>query len=95
MKKIQVTVIPKQANIQVIELDASFIVRVAKLQARLEPIISSAKHVKTKFNESTQKREEIVDEKGNKVVEYSSIDGKFIAEEVLPFFDELIEAFEE
>ena len=94
MKKIQITTIPKQANVQVIELDASFIVRVARLQAKLEPLIDSAKRVKRKYNEELGKREDELNEKGQKVYEYCDVDGNFIAEEVLPFFTELIEAFE-
>ena len=95
MKKIQVTTVPKQANVQVIELNASVIARVVRLQAKLEPIVSGSKCVKTEYNEATQKREEVLDENGNKVYDYSSIDGKFVIEEVVPFFDELCAAFEE
>ncbi len=95
MKKIQVTTMPMQAEVQMIMLNASFIVRVARLQAKLEPMIESIKRIKTKYNDETGKREEEVDENGEKVYEYRDLDGKFVAEEVLPFFNELVKAFEE
>lgn len=95
MKKIQVTSIKKEANVQIIELDASFIARVVRLQAKLEPVLVDAKRVKTKYNEVTQKREEVLDEKGNKTYEYRAIDSKLVVDEVMPFLEELCAAFEE
>lgn len=95
MKKIQVTTIPKQANIQVIELDASFIARVVRLQAKLEPILVDAKRAKTRYNDTTQKREEVRDEKGNKTYEYKTIPSELVVDEVMPFLEELCAAFEE
>ena len=95
MKKIQVTPIKKEAFVQVIELNASFIARVVRLQAKLEPILIDAKRAKTKYNEVTQKREEILDENGNKTYEYKTIPSEFVVDEVMPFLEELCEAFEE
>jgi len=95
MKKIQVSTIEKMANVQIIELNASFIARVVRLQAQLEPLVRDITRTKHKFNEETKKYEDVLDENGNKVIEYDQIDGKVLAETVLPFFDELCEAFEE
>lgn len=95
MKKIQVTTIEKMANVQIIELNASFIARVVKLQVQLEPLVKNITHTKRKFNEETKKYEDVLDENGNKVIEYDQVDGKILAETVLPFFDELVKAFEE
>lgn len=95
MKKIQVTTIEKMASVQVIELNASFIAKVVRLQAKLEPILVDAKRVKTRYNEATQKREEILDEKGNKVYEYRTIPSELVVDEVMPFLEELCAAFEE
>lgn len=95
MKKIQITTIEKMANVQVIELNASFIARVVRLQAKLEPVLIDAKHAKTKYNEVIQKREEILDEKGNKTYEYKTIPSELVVDEVMPFLKELCEAFEE
>lgn len=95
MKKIQVTTIEKMASVQVIELDASFIAKVVRLQAKLEPILVDAKRVKTRYNEVTQKREEMQDEKGNKIYEYRTIPSELVVDEVMPFLKELCDAFEE
>lgn len=95
MKKIQVTTTKKEAFVQVIELNASFIARVVRLQAKLEPILIDAKRVKVRYNDTTQKREEILDEKGNKVYEYKTIPSELVVDEVMPFLEELCAAFEE
>ena len=95
MKKIQVTTIEKMASVQVIELNASFIAKVVRLQAKLEPILVDAKRVKTRYNEVTQKREEMLDEKGNKIYEYRTIPSELVVDEVMPFLEELCAAFEE
>ena len=95
MKKIQITTIEKMASVQVIELNASFIAKVVRLQAKLEPILVDAKRVKTRYNEVTQKREEILDEKGNKIYEYRTIPSELVVDEVMPFLEELCAAFEE
>ena len=95
MKKIQVTTIEKMANVQIIELNASFIARVVRLQAQLEPIVENITRTKRKFNDETKKYDDVLDENGKKVIEYDQVDGRILAETVLPFFDELCEAFEE
>ena len=95
MKKIQVTTIEKMANVQIIELNASFIARVVRLQAQLEPIVKDITRIKRKFNDETKEYEDVQDENGNNVIEYNRVDGKILAETVLPFFDELCKAFEE
>ena len=95
MKKIQVTTIEKMANIQVIELNASFISRVVRLQVQLEPLVEKITRIKRKFNDETKEYEDVLDENGNKIIEYDRVDGRILVENVLPFFDELVKAFEE
>ena len=95
MKKIQVTTIEKVANVQVIELNASFIARVVRLQAQLEPLAKDITRIKRKFNDAEKKYEEVLDENGNKVIEYDRVDGRILVETILPFFNEICEAFEE
>jgi len=95
MKKIQVTTIEKMANVQIIELNASFIARAVRLQAQLEPLVKNIIRTKKKFNDETNKYEDVLDENGNKVIDYDRVEGSILAETILPFFDELVEAFEE
>lgn len=95
MKKIQITTIEKMANVQVIELNASFIARVVRLQAQLEPLVNSITRTKRRYNDDEKKYEDVLDENGNKIIEYDRVDGIILAETVLPFFDELVKAFEE
>jgi len=95
MKKIQISTIEKVANVQVIELDAAFIARAVRLQAKLEPIVKDATRNKRKFNDETKEYEDVLDENGNKVIIYDKVDASILAETVLPFFDELCKAFED
>ena len=95
MKKIQVTTIEKMANVQIIELNASFIARVVRLQAQLEPLVKDITRTKRRYNDDEKKYEDVLDENGNKIIEYDRVDGIILAETVLPFFDELVKAFEE
>ena len=95
MKRIQVTTIEKMANVKIIELNASFIARVVRLQAQLEPVVRDITRNKRKFNDEIKKYEDVLDENGNKVIEYDRVDGKILAETVLPFLNEIVEAFEE
>lgn len=95
MKKIQITTVEKMANVQVIELNASFIARVVRLQAQLEPLVKDITRTKRKFNDEEKKYEDVLDENGNKVIDYDRVDGRILAETILPFFNEICEAFEE
>ena len=95
MKKIQISTIEKMANVQIIELNASFIARVVRLQAKLEPLVKDITRTKRRYNDEEKKYEDVLDENGNKVIEYERVDGKILAETILPFFDELCKAFEE
>ena len=95
MKKIQVTTIEKMANVQIIELNASFIARVVRLQAQLKPLVENITRTKRRYNDDEKKYEDVLDEDGNKIIEYDRVDGIILAETVLPFFDELVKAFEE
>ena len=95
MKKIQITTVEKMASVQIIELNASFIARVVRLQAQLEPMVENITRTKRKFNEETKKYEDVIDENGNKVIEYDRVDGKILVETILPFFNEICEAFDE
>lgn len=95
MKKIQITTVEKMANVQVIELNTSFIARVVRLQAQLEPLVKDITRTKRKFNDEEKKYEDVLDENGNKVIDYDRVDGRILAETILPFFNEICEAFEE
>lgn len=92
-KKIQMSSVKKECQIQVIELNAYLISKVVKAQVLLENAIN--KKEKTKWNDSTQKSEKVLDEKGNPTYSYSSVSGELLDEKVLSILSELVEAFEE
>lgn len=92
-KKIQISSVKKECQIQVIELNAYLISKVVKAQVLLESAIN--KKEKTKWDDTAQKSIKVVDEKGNPTYDYKSVDGKFLDEKVLSILNELAEAFEE
>lgn len=92
-KKIQMSSVKKECQIQVIELNAYLISKVVKAQVLLENAIN--KKEKTKWNDNTQKSEKVLDEKGNPTYSYSSVSGELLDEKVLSILNELVEAFEE
>ena len=92
MAKIQMSTVKREANIQVIEINSYLISKIIKAQVVLENAIN--KQERTKWNDSTQKSEKVLDEKGNPTYSYKSVDGKILDEKVLPILTELVEAFE-
>lgn len=92
-KKIQMSSVKKECQIQVIELNAYLISKVVKAQVLLENAIN--KKEKTKWNDNTQKSEKVLDEKGNPTYSYSSVCGELLDEKVLSILNELVEVFEE
>ena len=95
MKKIQLSSIEELAKISIIKLDTSFITRAVKAQLLLESAITKAKKPKEKFNETTQKYEKVLDENGNQVYSYNSINPEDLDTIVLPFLKDLVDAMEE
>lgn len=94
-KKIQVSTVRQEADVQVIALNAYFIAKAVKMQLELENICMCAKDVCKKFNDETKKYEDVLDENGNKTYRYNRVDSEPLVERILPFLQELTKAFEE
>lgn len=82
MKKIQLGTVKKEANVQVIYLDASFISKAVKAKINADMV----------SEEMLQKSEE---GKFTKQIFLSADSARRTVNEVLPFLQELIDAFEE
>lgn len=93
MKKIQVSTVEKTCNVQVIELNAYIISKVVKAQVVLENAIG--KKERTKWNNSTEKYDKVLDANGNPEYSYNKVEGELLDEKVLNVLNELVEAFEE
>ena len=61
----------------------------------MESLVKDITRTKRRYNDENKKYEDVLDESGNKVIEYDKIDGTILAETILPFFNEIVEAFEE
>ena len=92
MKKIQISSVKRECQVEVIDLNSYIISKIVRAQVSLESALG--KKEKTEWNEATQKREKVLDEKGNQVYTYNSVPGELLAERVLPLLNELVEAFE-
>lgn len=100
MKKIQVSTVEMNANVEVINVNTYFVSKVVKAYIRLKDALEQAKHTKQEFkmvDEKTGKKEwvDVLDENANPIIEYRTIDGNMINDDVMPLLNELVEAFEE
>lgn len=91
--KIQISTIEKTCNVQVIELNAYLISKVVKAQVLLENAIG--KKERTKWNNSTEKYDKVLDANGNPEYSYNKVDGELLDAKVLCILNELVEAFEQ
>lgn len=94
MNKIQIQTVKQTCDVQVIGINAYFITKAIKAQIAVETAVENAKRNETRYNDETKKIEDVLDENGNKIIKYNNIEGKLIAEKVLPFLTELVNAFE-
>ena len=99
MAKIQVSTVTKQANVQVIELNAYAITKIVKAQIHLKDALKNAEHKKQEYkvvDNETGKKEwvNVLDENGNEIVEYHGVDGDMLNNEVMPLLQELVDALE-
>lgn len=99
MAKIQVSTVTKQANVQVIELNAYAITKIVKAQIRLKDALKNAEHKKREYKVVDDETGEkawvnVLDENGNEIVEYSNVDGSMLNNEVMPLLQELVDALE-
>ena len=90
--KIQISSVQKTANVQVIELDCSFVANVFNAKFALECALKDTKREKTKFNEDTKEYEKVLDENGTQVYTYNRCDSEMLHNEVLPFLQDLANA---
>lgn len=105
MKKIQVSTVRQEANVEVIYVNAAFISKVVKAHVAATNIIEEAKENGTiveptvpviDANGNTVDERE-TDKNGKPITEYRCADGALIAlnETIAPLLSELVNAFEE
>lgn len=99
MAKIQVSTVTKQANVQVIELNAYAITKIVKAQIRLKDALKNAERKKQEYKVVDDETGEkswvsVLDENGNEIVEYNNVDGNMLNNEVMPLLQELVDALE-
>lgn len=97
MAKIKIQTVKQMADVQVIPVNSSLVFRVARAHLILSNIIAGAKHKKQQYirdekDPKNNRWEDVLDANGNNVIEYHSVDGQMIAEDILPLINELAEA---
>lgn len=102
MKKIQISTVEMTSKAQVIVLNSHLVVRATKAAMHCEQILQDSRRslMKPVENKETGCYENVpeVDEKGNVVYEYYTLDQyrvQALFEEVLPFLQDLSNALEE
>jgi predicted Holliday junction resolvase-like endonuclease len=94
-KKIEVSTMRMEADVQVINVSSRLIYLALKAQMTLERLIDEATHETTKWNDVEKKWETQVDENGEPIFKIDSISGKAVSEHVMPFLNELVDALKE
>lgn len=104
MKKIQVSTVQKQANVEVIDLNSYFIAKAVKAQLvahnAIDPMVCEATRPVVESNGKVKKDEHGDDmfetvkfiERNNQITPEAL---QTILDDVIPFLDELVKAFEE
>jgi hypothetical protein len=99
MKKIQVSTVKMNADVEVINISSYLVAKVMKAHIRLSDALDSAKHVKQEYKEVDESGKgdwvNVLDENGKPVIEYNSIDGNMLNEDIMPLLQELVDAFNE
>ena len=99
MKKIQVTTVTKNANVQVIELNAYIISKVIRAQVQLEALlrgtIRTKKEYKAVDEEGHKEWVDVLDENGNTIPLYDCVASETLHNNIMPLLNELVNAFEE
>lgn len=92
--KIQIVAIEQNALVESINLNTYLVSKLIKAQLTVESLLNNAKKKKREYNKDTSVWNDVLDENGNNVIEYGSIDGQIVYERVRPILDELVAAFE-
>lgn len=99
MKKIQVSTVKMNADVEVINMSSYLVAKVMKAHIRMSDALNGAKHVKQEYKEVDESGRKdwvnVLDENGKPVIEYSSIDGNMLNEDIMPLLQELVDAFNE
>lgn len=98
MKKIVLSTVEMNANVQVINVNAYLITKVVKAQIRLENLLRNTIDIKQEYRETDDGKKQwvdVLDENGKPVPEYRSVDSEPLHKEILPLLNELVAAFEE
>lgn len=99
MKRIKVSTVEMNAHVEVINMSSYLVAKVIKAHMRLSDALNGAKHVKQEYKEIDESGKkgwvDVLDENGTPVIEYSSIDGNMLNEDIMPLLQELVDAFNE
>lgn len=99
MKKIQVSTVEMNSHVEVIFMNSHLVSKVMNAYIRLSDALNGAKHVKQEYKEVDESGKkswvDVLDENGTPVIEYSSIDGNMLNEDIMPLLQELVDAFNE
>lgn len=105
MKKIQISTVRQEANVEVIYVNAALISKVVKAHVAANNVIANAKErgiiveptVMSIDGNGDEVMKRATDEKGNLITEYCGASDELIAlnETIAPLLSELVNAFEE
>lgn len=92
MAKIQVSTVKMTADVEVINVSAYLVAKVVRAHMRIDNILEG-KHKRQKYNEETKKWEDVLDDNGNPMWDYPTVNAQELEDYVYPLLNELVEAF--
>lgn len=92
-KKIVISTVQQTCDVQVLNINAYLIAKVINAKIKLQDKLEGAEYVKQHRDPETKEWIDDIDENGNTIKQWGSIDGNMLKKDVMPLLEELAEAF--
>lgn len=92
-KKIIISTVQQTCDVQVLNINAYLVAKVINAKIKLQDKLEEAEYVKQHRDPETKEWVDDIDENGNAIKEWRSIDGNMLKADVMPLLEELAEAF--
>ena len=92
-KKIVISTVQQTCDVQVLNINAYLIAKVLEAKIKLQDALEKAEYVKQHRDPLDNGWVDDIDEDGNVVKQWRSIDGNMLNKDVMPILAELAEAF--
>jgi hypothetical protein len=92
-KKIIISTVQQTCDVQVLNINAYLVAKVINAKIKLQDKLKEAEYVKQHRDPETKEWVDDIDENGNTIKEWRTVDGNMLKADVMPLLEELAEAF--